>query len=295
LTADSLFAGIDGGQSSTRAVILASDGQLLGRGAAGGADEVGADARSTRLRDALRGAVEAALVDAGLPADAYIDTAVAGVSGYDGAIVGQPAQLNARQTMLLHDAPIALAGAFDGESGIVVIAGTGSVVYSAYADSTKTYGGWGYLYGDEGSAFWLVREALSQAMRHEDDGRPLDAQSSAMRTYFGFESLREVLSATHSGRLPRERIASYAPAILQMPAFDHHARRGAQRLAELVAAAVRDGAEPRVALIGGMFANADYRERVTAAIERLAIRVVPAKRTPAEGAAMIAIRESSRA
>ncbi|HEY1429685.1 MAG TPA: hypothetical protein VGF18_08930, partial [Candidatus Tumulicola sp.] len=145
------------------------------------------------------------------------------------------------------------------------------------------------------SAFWLVREALSQMMRHEDDGRPLDGQTAAICKHFGFGSLREVLSATHAGRLPRDRIASYAPYILQMPAFDHHARRGAQRLAELVAAAVRDGAEPRVALIGGMFANADYRERVTAAIERLAIRVVPAKRTPAEGAAAIAIRESRAA
>jgi glucosamine kinase len=206
--------------------------------------------------------------------------------------VGLSPDLNARETVLLHDAPIALAGAFDEEGGIVLIAGTGTVVYAAYGDSTdaKTYGGWGYLFGDEGSAFWLVREALAQMMRHEDDGRPLDAQSAAVRAYFGVDSLREIVAATHAGRLTRDRIASYAPKVLQAPAFDHLARRGSQRLAELVGAAVRGGAAPRVALIGGMFANADYRERISSAIERLAIRVVPAQRSPAEGALLLAIR-----
>jgi glucosamine kinase len=286
------FAGIDGGQSSTRAVVGTSDGRILGRGAAGGADEVGADANSTRLRDALRDAVAAALANAGLPDNASFDTVVAGVSGYSGACVGLSPDLNARETILLHDAPIALAGAFDRDGGIVVIAGTGTVVYAAYADSTEaqTYGGWGYLFGDEGSAFWLVREALSQIMRHEDDGRPLDVQSAAMRAYFGFDSLREIVAATYSGRLTRDRLASYAPKVLQAPPFDHLARRGSQRLAELVGAAVRGGARPRVALIGGMFANADYRERVSSAIERLAVRVVAAERTPAEGALLLAIR-----
>ena len=287
-----LFAGIDGGQSSTRAVVGTSDGQILGRGAVGGADEVGADPNSTRLRDALRGALSAAVANAGLPDDAAFDTVVAGVSGYSGACVGLPPDLNASETILLHDAPIALAGAFDTEGGIVVIAGTGTVVYAAYADSdeAQTYGGWGYLFGDEGSAFWLVREALSQMMRHEDDGRPLDTQSAAIRAYFGYNSLREIVSATHSGRLTRDRLASYAPKVLQAPAFDHLARRGSHRLAELVGAAVRGGAQPRVALIGGMFVNADYRERISSAIERLAVRVVPAKRTPAEGALLLAIR-----
>ncbi|HEY1682567.1 MAG TPA: BadF/BadG/BcrA/BcrD ATPase family protein [Candidatus Tumulicola sp.] len=289
---DNLFAGIDGGQSSTRAVVGTGDGQVLGRGAVGGADEVGATTHSTRLRDALRDALAAAVANAGLPADAQFDTIVAGVSGFDGAHVGRPPELPARETIVLHDAPIALAGALDGEAGIVVIAGTGTVAYAANAnsDDAKTYGGWGYLFGDEGSAFWLVREALAQMMRHEDDGRPLDAPANAIRAYFGVDSLREIVSATHAGRLTRDRLASYAPSVLKAAPFDHLARRGVQRLAELVGAAVRDGAAPRVALIGGMFANADYRERVGAAIERLGVRIVPAKRPPAEGAMLLAIR-----
>jgi glucosamine kinase len=293
---EELFAGIDGGQSSTRAVIGTSDGHVLGRGRAGGADEVGANADSTRLRHALRDALASAIADASLPDGTSFDTIVAGVSGFDGTHVGRRPELPARKTIVLHDAPIALAGALDGGAGIVVIAGTGTVAYAAYADSAeaKTYGGWGYLFGDEGSAFWLVREALAQMMRHEDDGRPLDAPAAAIRGYFGVDSLREIVSATHAGRLTRDRLASYAPSVLKAAPFDHLARRGVQRLAELVAAAVRDGAEPRVALIGGMFVNADYRERVGAAIERLGVRVVPAKRSPAEGAMLLAIRAAGR-
>jgi N-acetylglucosamine kinase-like BadF-type ATPase len=55
-----LVAGIDGGQSSTIAVIGDERGRILARGAAGPSDEVGATADSTRLRDALA----AALADA---------------------------------------------------------------------------------------------------------------------------------------------------------------------------------------------------------------------------------------
>ena len=47
------FAGIDGGQSSTVAIVGDERGKILGRATAGPADEVGASAGSTRLRDAL--------------------------------------------------------------------------------------------------------------------------------------------------------------------------------------------------------------------------------------------------
>ena len=52
-----LFAGIDGGQSSTVAAIADETGRVLARGRAGPADEIGEGPSSTRLRDALRAAL----------------------------------------------------------------------------------------------------------------------------------------------------------------------------------------------------------------------------------------------
>ena len=44
---------------------------------------------------------------------------------------------------------------------IIVIAGTGSMVFGRNtAGVTARAGGWGYIFGDEGGAFDLVRQAL---------------------------------------------------------------------------------------------------------------------------------------
>ena len=59
-----LYAGIDAGQSGTVAVIGDESGRILGRGRAGAADEIGQDAQSTRLRDALRAAYDEAAIAA---------------------------------------------------------------------------------------------------------------------------------------------------------------------------------------------------------------------------------------
>ncbi|HKE37033.1 MAG TPA: BadF/BadG/BcrA/BcrD ATPase family protein, partial [Candidatus Baltobacteraceae bacterium] len=123
-------AGIDGGQTSTAAVIGDERGRVVGRGVAGPADEVGQGADSTRMHDALSGALRAACKGAGLDAGTHFEAIVAGVSGYEGRVYGKMPQLPAARFVLMHDAPIAHAGALAGEPGVVVIAGTGSVVYA---------------------------------------------------------------------------------------------------------------------------------------------------------------------
>ncbi len=107
-----LFAGIDGGQSSTTAVVGDETGRVLGCGKAGAADEIGVGKESTRLRDALRGALREACAAAGITAGVTrFESIVAGISGYDGRVYGRAPELPARRSLLLHDTPIAHAGA----------------------------------------------------------------------------------------------------------------------------------------------------------------------------------------
>jgi N-acetylglucosamine kinase-like BadF-type ATPase len=291
----SLVAGIDGGQSSTIAVVGDETGRILGRGAAGAADEVGAGPDSTRLHDALHGALGAALEAAGLPAESHFAAIVAGVSGYEGRIFGRAPELAATRFVLMHDAPVAHAGAFGGEPGVIVIAGTGSVVYGTDGKRGRTTGGWGYLFGDDGSAFWLVREALADLMHAEDDMERVGSpEARAVCEFFGRPTLRHIARSFYGGEIGRDALASFAPQALRLERFRSIVERGAACLAELAGDAIAAGAHPAVACVGGMFADAGFRTRVYDGIAALgeAVAIVEPRYDPAGGALLLAYREA---
>lgn len=291
----SLVAGIDGGQSSTIAVIGDERGRILARGAAGPSDEVGATADSTRLRDALAGALADARRRANLPDETIFDAIVAGVSGYDGRVYGRAPQLPSPRVVLLHDTPIAHAGALGGRAGVVVISGTGSVVYARAEDGTsRTLGGWGFLFGDEGSAFRIASDALAALLRaDDDDDSSLAGERDAAYEFFEMRSLRAIVHAFYKGGITRNRLASFAPTAMRFDVFRGLANQGADRLVALARRAIDDGAPPRVALVGGVFADAGFRERVRggilAAVPEAAI--VEARYDPACGALLLGYRE----
>ncbi|MCI5773786.1 MAG: hypothetical protein MR210_04415 [Erysipelotrichaceae bacterium] len=75
-----------------------------------------------------------------------------------------------RPYILYNDGEIALAGALNGQDGILVICGTGSIALAKIHDEFIRCGGWGYMIGDEGSAYWLAKKLL-QAFCMQADGR----------------------------------------------------------------------------------------------------------------------------
>jgi N-acetylglucosamine kinase-like BadF-type ATPase len=290
-----LVAGIDGGQSSTVAVIGDERGRILGTGAAGPADEIGAGPDSTRLRDALGGALEDARRRAQLPQQSRFAAIVAGISGYDGRVYGRAPELPSDSVTLVHDTPIAHAAALGARPGVVVIAGTGSVVYGRNDDGWScTLGGWGFLFGDEGSAFAIARDALAAMMRAHDENDPsLAVETRAVCEFFKTDSLRRLVHAFYKGELTRDRVAAFAPLAMRSTALRSSAYRGAVHLATLTCRAIAAGAPPRVAFIGGVFADAGFRERVREGILRAypTADIVDARYEPAYGALLLAYRE----
>jgi glucosamine kinase len=87
----------------------------------------------------------------------------------------------------IHDGALAHLGAFGGGEGVLLIAGTGSVAVARGPAGFVRAGGWGDVIGDEGSAFWIGREALALAAR-AFDGRAPEAAGFA-------RALREGLGA----------------------------------------------------------------------------------------------------
>lgn len=290
-----LVAGIDGGQSSTVALVADERGRILARGTSGPADEVGCDAASTRLRDALRDALADACRRAGLPAQSDFAAIVAGVSGYEGRVYGAMPVMPTQRFLLMHDAPVAHAGALAGAPGAVVIAGTGSVVYARDEGGVpETLGGWGFLFGDEGSAFGIARDSLALLMAAEDDGDySLREEARAACDFFATGSLRRTARAFYAGELTRERLASFAPAALRFGRLRALADRGADRLAALACRALAPMKARRAALTGGLFADAGFYERVRGGILAAVAgaQVGRAKYEPAAGALLLAYRE----
>ncbi len=228
---------------------------------------------------------------------------MAGISGYEGAIHGLAPQLRARNVTYVHDTRIAHAGAFELGDGIVVIAGTGSVAYGSFNGSDVMVGGWGYLFGDEGSAFAIAKQTLSIAMRVDDMGETSWVKEPALN-YFKRSSLREIARAFYTGEIDRPALASFTSELLKI------AERGGKQeggvpyvmsasLAELVRACVKrlalEEVPVDVALVGGMFESAWYRRHTEAHIRKQVphANVIPASRDPVDGALLLAYKEGA--
>jgi glucosamine kinase len=299
-------AGIDGGQSSTTAVVVRDDGTLLGRGIAGAADHVDEPPGSTKCADACDAALGRALEAAGLPRSTMLAAVHVGLSGWDEAFDGAPLALAARSVRLGHDAPIALAGAVLTRPALVVIAGTGSVAYGENAAGAPLrIGGWGYLFGDAGSAFAIARDALAYAMAQDDRGASSPLGEAAL-AFFDRGDLRSLATAALQGRISRGEVAAFARVVHDAARLgDAEARAlieaAADALASLAATALeRLNAGTRsipVAFAGGSFASESFFSRTRERLADLApgaIAVRP-RHEPAVGAALLALADAGLA
>lgn len=82
-------------------------------------------------------------------------------------------ELIPNKSLILNDVRVAFDGAFANKSGVLVLAGTGSMAWASTNEHNAPHirvGGWGDAFGDEGSAFWIGREALG-IVSHDLDGR----------------------------------------------------------------------------------------------------------------------------
>ena len=298
-----IVAGIDGGQTSTTAVLLDGDGTEIGRGVAGPSDHVDQPADSRRCADALESSVAAALAAGGLAPGTQLDAIVAGISGYDGVLFGIPPALPSVTVRFMHDAPIALAGAIGRRPGVVVIAGTGSVAYGEDRSGTSVrVGGWGYLFGDAGSGYALSRDALAYAMAENDRGVPSDLGAAAC-AFFDVPSLRALVAACTTNQIGRPQLASFARVVVDAARLGKTEAAtlvdaAATALASLAALAIArldlgDAAVP-VAFTGGLASAGDMPLRLA---EKLAVlaphaHLVEPRNDPAVGAALLALAEA---
>lgn len=85
------------------------------------------------------------------------------------SIAARVKSLTGIKTTATTDAMTAVAGAFSGKEGIILISGTGSVLYGFTNGRIIRVGGWGRVIGDEGSGFWIGKRALNLVSREYDE------------------------------------------------------------------------------------------------------------------------------
>ncbi|HXM44843.1 MAG TPA: BadF/BadG/BcrA/BcrD ATPase family protein [Bryobacteraceae bacterium] len=274
-----LFLGVDGGQSGTTAVIGDETGSVLGAGSGGPCNHTTAAEGRRKLERAVGDSVAAACAQAGL--DALAVRFAAACFGMSGGPEDKQAILRdilpADLLLVTDDAVIALAGATGGEPGIVTIAGTGSIAFGRNAaGGAARVGGWGYIFGDEGSGFDIARQALRAALRAEEGWGPPTALAHALLDATGAADANGALHLFYTPDWPRSRMATLAPLVdAAAMAGDAVARdilhNAAQQLAVLTSS-VRGqlwgpGEAARVAWIGGVFRSRMLLERFRTLVE----------------------------
>lgn len=115
---------------------------------------------------------------------------------------------------LINDAKLSLYAKLQGEDGILLVAGTGSIALAKYKGDFYRAGGWGHLLGDEGSGYWLGKKAYQQVsyeLDHEKEFSPFvkefiewTGQETPMATIRSFYQL-DKSEAAKAARFVAER------------------------------------------------------------------------------------------
>ena len=304
------FLGVDGGQSSTIAVIGDETGRIAGWASAGPCNHVGAAEGRAKFLRVMGECVSQAARRAKLshPARPKFKAACLGMSGGPDDKAGLLAEvIDAEHVVVTHDAKIAWAGATEGDPGLVVIAGTGSIAYgeNAHGESARA-GGWGYIYGDEGGAFDIARQALRATLKEHEGWGPRTVLTPALLELTGATSANDALHRFYTVDWPRARVAELAMTVDKIasegdPVAGDILRNAAQQLA-LLAASVRrqlwnemavDAPPIRLSWIGGVFESQMLLERFrTLASLDGDVVAEPPRRSPAAGALITAWRSA---
>lgn len=273
-TATHAVLGIDIGGTKTRAVAARGE-QVLADVQVGTASlqAVGEDGAGRALDDLVGALGEVA---------GQAETVAVGSAGIDTpTLQGQLQALvaerfpRARRVRVVHDTRLLLA-AGEVQHGCVLIFGTGSAAWALAPDGANARsGGWGWLLGDEGSGYGLVREAIRQALAELDEDRPRSLLSIRLLAAVGVAEPVELIGKVYA-RPGSGEWARYSSAVVDAlrdgcpvarTVFDQTCDAAA---AEVLRACRRTGVSGPVVLAGGFVMNVEeaadrVRERLLAA------------------------------
>jgi N-acetylglucosamine kinase-like BadF-type ATPase len=217
-----IVLGLDGGGTKVSVEAATLDGAVCGRGAAGACNVA-----VMPVEDALAAALDAigqALAEAGSNSTDIraLSAGIAGISFGERAAAfadGLALAFPAARVQALPDYAIAHTAALNGQPGIVVIAGTGSIAYGEDAAGRSHHaGGRGYLIDDAGSGYGVGRSALAAALRAADGSGPQTALRDMLFRRFSLKAPTDAIPLVYGGALDRAAIAGLAEMVAKAAA-----------------------------------------------------------------------------
>ncbi len=258
-----LFLGVDGGGTKTAFTLIDADGAIIAQHIGGSSyhPQIGVDGLFDVLQDGVKqvGVAPERISFAffGLPAfgeDSRVDPALAALPG---KILGH-ARYQCGNDMIC-----GWAGSLGGGDGINIVAGTGSIGYGERRGVSARAGGWGELFSDEGSAYWIAIEGL-RLFAHMSEGRePEGPLLDAFRQHFDLENDLDICGRVNSAARSRDAIAALCKVVRSAAEAGDNAARGifeqaGMQLANIVHIIGRklrfgEGEKVRVSYSGGVF------------------------------------------
>lgn len=263
-----MYLGVDGGGTKTAFALIDADGRLLARHESGSAYYLETGLEQTAAM--LNAGVSETLALAGVTPEA-VSFAFFGLPAYGedsllhAALDALPGEMFAPERYRCgNDMVCSWAGSLACADGISVVAGTGSIAYGRYQSREARVGGWGELFSDEGSAYWIAREGLNLFSRMSDGRTARGPLHEIFRRSLDLGMDLDLCAEVYSRRkAERSQVAQLARLVQQAAAEgDEQALaifgRAARELAEIVDAVRRQLQAPAdvvvpVSYTGGVF------------------------------------------
>src|SRR4051812_45105915 len=206
--------GIDGGGTKTVCLLADERGLIVSEGRGPGANLHAAGEHG--VEQVLRDVIAEAIGDRTI-VPAAICLGIAGVDRADEARTVHDVMRrigHRSRVLVVNDALIALVAGAGDAPGIVIIAGTGSIAYgrNAHGEAARA-GGWGHMIGDEGSGYWIGREALAAVMRAADGRGPATGLTREILAHFNVEDESRLPRIVYDREVPRMSVAALGPIV----------------------------------------------------------------------------------
>lgn len=303
------WLGMDGGGTKTTFLLTDGEGETLAESRQPSCYYF--DAGIGLVSEVIGAGVGAVTETAGITT-AEIASAHFGIPGY-GEASRDTAALDAIPAAILghdrytcgNDMIAGWAGSLAGADGINVVAGTGSMTYGERRGLGCRVGGWGEVFGDEGSAHWIGVQGLAAFSRMADARLPRGPLYELMRERVGMRSDLDLIGIViDEWGAARSAVADLAKVVTAAAEAGDAAAAGilqsaVSELALLVSTTItalhyEPGEVARVSYSGGVFSSQRFRDAFAAALSdrRADTELVAPIHGPSVGSVLYAMRQA---
>ena len=251
-----LLLGIDGGGTKTEFAVTSPDGHVLTRFTLGRSNPN--DIGFKNASETISEGIQKALID--FPSVTAVFGGIAGLSGGDyKKQMTQHLKKRFPTLKIQLETDSANLFAMDNKADMIVISGTGSVVFVRDKEKYTRLGGWGYLFDNAGSAYDIGRDAVSIVLTEEDFKESPGLIGELLRKELQVSRLWDAIDKLYDGGKPY--IAALSKIVFEaykkgdLKAYQI-IERSAKHLGELINLGIKKyNAKPIVIAGGGIFDN----------------------------------------